>query len=180
MPKGSDLTPAPPLLAGDSRGPDLGLSNRLKTSFYHKVGQKVDKAFSLQQTTDQITEQNSRQTNKQIEPVLQFGIQEAALAQGPEQEQKTALIALRMEDVGGEAYGRPSERGSEIRTAESGNIYLAGSSMAVQADGQVHRKPCHTLKEQQSALESPLKESETRGQQGREGQESLLELLYLE
>ncbi|KAJ1082466.1 hypothetical protein NDU88_002633 [Pleurodeles waltl] len=171
MPKGSDLTPAPPLLAGDYREADLDLSNRLITSFYHKVGQKVDKAFSLQQTTEQITEQ----TNRQIEPELQFEKQDTALAQGPEPE--PALIALRMEDVGGESYGRPSERGSEIRTAESVKIDLDGSSMVVQGDRHAHRKPCHTLKEQQSASESPRKVSETRGQQGREGQESLLELL---
>ncbi|KAJ1115679.1 hypothetical protein NDU88_003901 [Pleurodeles waltl] len=157
MPKGSELTPAPPLLAGDSRKADIGLPNRLITSFYHKVGQKVDKAFSLQQTTEQITEQNSEQTNKQIEPELQFEKQDAALAQGPQQE--PALIALRMEDVGGESYRRRSKKGSEIRTAESAKIDLAESSMVVQVDGQVHRKTFHMLKEQQSASESPRKES---------------------
>ncbi|KAJ1151138.1 hypothetical protein NDU88_003925 [Pleurodeles waltl] len=142
------------------------------------VDQKVDKAFSRQQTTEHITEQNSEQTNKQIEPELQFKKQDAALAQGPEQ--GPDLIALRMEYIGGESYGRRSERGSEIRTAESAKIDLAGSSMVVQADGHVHRKPCHMLKEQQSASESPRKESKTREQQGREGLESLLELLYHE
>ncbi|KAJ1130678.1 hypothetical protein NDU88_009028 [Pleurodeles waltl] len=87
---------------------------RLITSFYHKVGQKVDKAFSLQQTTEQISEQNSKQTNKQIEPELQFEKQAAALAQRLEQKQEPDLIALRMEDVGGKSYRRRSERGSEI------------------------------------------------------------------
>ncbi|KAJ1144354.1 hypothetical protein NDU88_010653 [Pleurodeles waltl] len=133
MPKGYDLTPASPLLAGDSREADLGLSNRLITSFYHNVGQKVDKAFSLQQTMEQVTEQNSEQTNKQIEPELKFKKQDAALAQGPEQE--PVLIALRKEDVSGEFYGRRSERGSEIRTAESAKFGLAGSYMEVQVDG---------------------------------------------
>ncbi|KAJ1191741.1 hypothetical protein NDU88_001057 [Pleurodeles waltl] len=166
MPKGSHLTPAPPLLAGDSREADLSLSNRLITSFYHNVGQKEDKTFSLQLTT----EQNCEQTNKHIEPEFQFEKQDAALAQGPEQE--PALIALRMEDVGGESYGRHSERGSDIRTAESAKTELAGSSMVVQADRQFHRQPCQMLKEQQSASESLRKESETREQQGRGGQES--------
>ncbi|KAJ1091318.1 hypothetical protein NDU88_004445 [Pleurodeles waltl] len=90
---------------------------RLITSFFHKVGQKVDMAFSLQQITEQITEHNNKQANKQIEieSELQLEKQDAALAQEPEQE--PAQTALRTEDVGGESYGRCSERGSETRAA---------------------------------------------------------------
>ncbi|KAJ1209600.1 hypothetical protein NDU88_004974 [Pleurodeles waltl] len=143
-----------------------------KLAFYHTVGQKVDKAFSLQQ----ITEQNSEQTNKQTESEVQLGRQDAALAQDPEQ--KPVLAALRSEDASGESYGRRSERGSETRATDSVKIDLAGSSMIVQVDKQVYRKPCHVLKEQQSASESPRMENKFRGQQAREGQEPLLELLY--
>ncbi|KAJ1214726.1 hypothetical protein NDU88_002343 [Pleurodeles waltl] len=174
MPKVPDYASALPLLVYDSREADFGLPNRL--IFYHKVGEKVDKAFSLQQITEQITEQNNEQTSKQIESELQLEKQDVALAQEPEQE--PALTALRTEDVGGESYGRCSERGSETRAAENVEIDSAGSSMIVQVDGQAYRKPCHMLKEQQSASESPRMESEFRGQQRREGQEPLLELLY--
>ncbi|KAJ1138150.1 hypothetical protein NDU88_004541 [Pleurodeles waltl] len=89
----------------DSREADFGLPKRLITSFYHNVDHKVDKAFSLQQ----ITEQNSEQTNKQTESELQIKKWDAALVE--ELEQKPAQATLRMEDAGGEYYGRRSERG---------------------------------------------------------------------
>ncbi|KAJ1199004.1 hypothetical protein NDU88_002842 [Pleurodeles waltl] len=147
MPKAPDSASASPLLAGDPSEADSGLPNRLITSFYHKVGEKVGKISSLQQIIEQIKEQ----TNKQTESELKLKRQDAALAQN--QEQERVLEALRTEDAGGEPYGRRLERGSEKRAAESVKIGSSGSSMIVLVDEQVYKKPCHILKGQQSALE---------------------------
>ncbi|KAJ1091206.1 hypothetical protein NDU88_004333 [Pleurodeles waltl] len=92
----------------------------------------------------------------------------AKLRQRPQdQEQEPVLVALAMEDNGGESYGRCSETDSEIRAAESVKINSAGSSTTVLMDEQSYREFRHMPKGQQSALESPRMESEPRGHQGR-------------
>ncbi|KAJ1106114.1 hypothetical protein NDU88_003517 [Pleurodeles waltl] len=169
MPKGHDSAPATPLLAGDSREADSCLPNMLITSFYQKVGQKVEKAPSLQQITEQITEQ----INKQIELEMQLESQGVALDQ--DQEHEPVLVALALEDGGEESYDRCLERDSEIRAAESVKIDSAGSSTTVLAAEQSYRKSRRTPKGQQSALERLRMESEPRGPQRRKGHEPLQE-----
>ncbi|KAJ1180209.1 hypothetical protein NDU88_005431 [Pleurodeles waltl] len=137
MPTGPDSAPATPLLDDDCSKATIRLCKRLIPSFY----QKVDKAPPLQQITEE------------IEPEEQLGSLWAALEQG------TALE----EDGGRESHGKCLERDSEIGAVESVKAAPAGSPATAPADEQTHSKSCHTLKGQQSALESPRMESETRG-----------------
>ncbi|KAJ1155597.1 hypothetical protein NDU88_008326 [Pleurodeles waltl] len=92
--------PGSRLSDGDSREDDSRPPNRLITSFYQKVGQKVNKALPLQQNTEQINEQ------KELE--MQLGSQGAAL----EQEHELALVVLVMDYGGREYHGRYPERDS--------------------------------------------------------------------
>ncbi|KAJ1119979.1 hypothetical protein NDU88_008162 [Pleurodeles waltl] len=114
MTKGPDSASSSPLLASDSREADSSLPNRLITTFYNKVGEKVDKIFPLQQIIEQINEQ----TNKQTESELQLQRQDAAVAQ----EQEPVLAVPRTEDTGENPM---ADAQRETRGAECVKIDLA-------------------------------------------------------